>query len=87
MEGALAPWHIIVLAVVLVVVFGSKRLPEASRSIGQSLRILKAETRGTATGEVVEPAPQQLAPPPQGQPYQGQPQPPYPGQQQPPPAP
>jgi sec-independent protein translocase protein TatA len=46
-EGALAPWHILIVALVLVVLFGSKRLPDAARSLGQSIRILKAETRGT----------------------------------------
>jgi sec-independent protein translocase protein TatA len=42
------PWHIIVLAVVLILLFGAKRLPDAARSLGRSLRIIKAETRGLA---------------------------------------
>lgn len=45
LDGAFAPWHIVVLAVLFVVLFGSKRLPEGARAVGQSLRILKAETR------------------------------------------
>jgi sec-independent protein translocase protein TatA len=44
--GALKPWHIIVLVVVLVLLFGAKRLPDAARSLGRSLRIIKAETKG-----------------------------------------
>ncbi len=48
MSGALKPWHIIVLVVVLVLLFGAKRLPDAARSLGRSLRILKAETKGLA---------------------------------------
>ena len=43
--GALKPWHIIVFVVVLVLLFGAKRLPDAARSLGRSLRIIKAETR------------------------------------------
>jgi sec-independent protein translocase protein TatA len=44
--GTLRPWHIIVLVVVLVLLFGAKRLPDAARSLGRSLRIIKAETKG-----------------------------------------
>ena len=42
--GELRPWHIAVLVVVVIVLFGAKRLPGAARSLGQSMRILKAET-------------------------------------------
>ncbi|HET6213334.1 MAG TPA: Sec-independent protein translocase subunit TatA [Micromonosporaceae bacterium] len=44
--GAVRPWHIAVLVVVLVLLFGAKRLPDAARSLGRSLRIIKAETKG-----------------------------------------
>jgi sec-independent protein translocase protein TatA len=44
--GILKPWHFILLAVVLVLLFGAKRLPDAARSLGRSLRIIKAETKG-----------------------------------------
>lgn len=50
--GALRPWHIIVLCVVLILLFGAKRLPDAARSLGKSLRIIKAETRGLAEDDV-----------------------------------
>lgn len=36
---------LIVLLVVLVL-FGAKRLPDAARSLGRSMRIFKAETKG-----------------------------------------
>jgi sec-independent protein translocase protein TatA len=42
-------WLIILLLVVLL--FGAKRLPDAARSIGRSLRIFKAETKGLVEGE------------------------------------
>ena len=44
--GVVKPWHIIVLVVVLILLFGAKRLPDAARGLGRSLRILKAETAG-----------------------------------------
>jgi sec-independent protein translocase protein TatA len=50
--GVLKPWHIIVLVVVLILLFGAKRLPDAARSLGRSLRIIKAETRGLADDDV-----------------------------------
>ena len=43
--GALSPWHWAILAVVVVVFFGSKRLPDAARSLGKSMRIFKAEIK------------------------------------------
>lgn len=46
--GELRPWHIAVLVVVLILLFGSKRLPDAARGLGRSMRILKAETKGLA---------------------------------------
>lgn len=48
MVGALKPWHIFVLVAVLVLLFGAKRLPDAARSLGRSLRIIKAETKSLA---------------------------------------
>ena len=42
----LEPWHIIVLVIVFIALFGYKKLPDAARSVGRSMRILKAETKG-----------------------------------------
>ncbi len=41
--NAFKPWHIIVLAVVFLVLFGAKRLPDSARSLGRSLLIFKSE--------------------------------------------
>ena len=38
-----SPWKILIVAVVIIVLFGSKKLPGAARSLGQSMRILKKE--------------------------------------------
>jgi sec-independent protein translocase protein TatA len=37
---------ILIIAVVIIVLFGSKKLPHAARSLGQSMRILKREVQG-----------------------------------------
>jgi sec-independent protein translocase protein TatA len=44
--GALKPWHFAILIAVLILLFGAKKLPDAARSLGRSMRILKAETKG-----------------------------------------
>ena len=40
-----SPWKILIVAVVLIVLFGSKKLPDAARSLGKSMRILKTEVQ------------------------------------------
>ena len=41
-----SPWKILIIALVILVLFGSKKLPSAARSLGQSMRILKKEVQG-----------------------------------------
>ena len=48
-----SPWKILIVAVVLIVLFGSKKLPHAARSLGQSMRILKREVQGLHEDETV----------------------------------
>ncbi|SBT66949.1 sec-independent protein translocase protein TatA [Micromonospora sediminicola] len=89
--GALKPWHIAVLVVVLILLFGAKRLPDAARSLGRSLRIIKAETKSLHDDDrdLAEKADAQngYQPLPPQQPIQGQqqyaPQPGYAPQPQP----
>jgi sec-independent protein translocase protein TatA len=38
-------WHVLVIVLVVLLLFGSKRLPDLARSLGRSMRIIKAETR------------------------------------------
>ncbi len=40
------PSHWVIIAIVALVLFGYKKLPEASRSVGRSLRIFKTEMKG-----------------------------------------
>ncbi|MGF1428636.1 Sec-independent protein translocase subunit TatA [Kitasatospora sp. LaBMicrA B282] len=65
-RNGLEPWHILVVLVVLVLLFGSKKLPEMARGLGKSMRILKAETKamreddapaGTTSSTVAEDRP------------------------------
>jgi sec-independent protein translocase protein TatA len=44
--GELSPWHLLILAAVILVLFGAKRLPDSARSLGRAMRIFKAETHG-----------------------------------------
>ncbi|MFC9278960.1 Sec-independent protein translocase subunit TatA [Streptomyces collinus] len=45
LRNGLEPWHLLILAVVVVVLFGSRKLPDTARSLGKSLRILKSEAK------------------------------------------
>ena len=60
--------EIIIIAVLLIVIFGWKRLPDAARSLGRSARVFKSEVdemkkdatsaaaRDTVAGETVTPS-------------------------------
>ena len=39
-------WELLLVVAVIMVLFGYKRLPDATRSLGQSMRIFKAEAKG-----------------------------------------
>ncbi|MGH3279994.1 MAG: Sec-independent protein translocase subunit TatA [Trebonia sp.] len=67
-----SPWKILIVAVVIIVLFGSRKLPVAARSLGKSMRILKSEVSGlhaddedetAASTTTVPPAPAQLQAP------------------------
>jgi sec-independent protein translocase protein TatA len=86
MLSDLKGWEFLILAGLVVLLFGGKRLPDAARGLGRSLRIFKAETRSlreddetaaTTTVQQVTPAPVL----PQTQPVQTQPPVPTPAPQ------
>ncbi|MFK0293054.1 Sec-independent protein translocase subunit TatA [Streptomyces sp. NPDC090442] len=59
LRNALEPWHLILIVVALVLVFGSKKLPDMARGLGRSMRILKSEAKALKderTAEATAPA-------------------------------
>jgi sec-independent protein translocase protein TatA len=52
----LGPPELIIIAIVILALFGYKKLPDAARAVGRSARILKAETKGLRE----DPAPRDL---------------------------
>jgi sec-independent protein translocase protein TatA len=63
--GNLGATELIIIAVVIILLFGAKKLPDMARSLGKSAKILKAETKGLREDDD---QPQQ-APPQQPQQY------------------
>jgi sec-independent protein translocase protein TatA len=60
-----SPWKILIVAVVLIVLFGSKKLPDAARSLGKSMRILKTEVHDLhGDDEAAKPEPPAAVTPP-----------------------
>lgn len=38
-------WEILIIALIIVLLFGAKKLPDAARSVGRSMRIFKSEVK------------------------------------------
>ncbi|MFC8798398.1 Sec-independent protein translocase subunit TatA [Promicromonospora sp. NPDC057138] len=60
MTGALQPWHWIVLIAIVLLLFGSSRLPGLAKSVGQSMKIFKKEVnelREDKSGNAADNAP------------------------------
>ena len=60
MLRGLEGWHIVIILAIVVLLFGSRKLPDAARSMGQSLRIFKSEMKAAAKDDATSatPAPQ-----------------------------
>ena len=54
--------EIIIIALVIVLLFGAKKLPDAARGLGRSLRIFKAETKGLRDDDPADDRPRSLPP-------------------------
>lgn len=66
--GSFGTAELLLVLIAVLILFGAKRLPTAARSLGQSMRIFKAETKGLREqDEVVVPA-QAIAAEPAGAP-------------------
>jgi sec-independent protein translocase protein TatA len=60
-----SPWKILIIAALLIVFFGARKLPFAARSLGQSMRILKKEMSGLHDDDETAPSPTAQAAPAQ----------------------
>src|SRR5215468_3893413 len=66
-----SPTHLLIILAVLVVLFGSAKLPKAAKSMGEAMRIFKKESAKLHEEDSSEPkkvqewTPQQVAPPQQ----------------------
>lgn len=49
--GRLGPTEIILILVIVVLLFGAKKLPDTARALGRSMRILKSETKAMKTDD------------------------------------
>jgi len=58
MPGWIGPWEIAILLVIVLLVFGPKRLPEMGRSLGKGMREFKNSITGK--DEDTAPAPAEL---------------------------
>lgn len=61
--GTFSWTHLLIIALLFVLLFGAKRLPDAARGLGRSLRIFKSEV-GQMQSESQTPAAQAPAPAP-----------------------
>jgi sec-independent protein translocase protein TatA len=48
--------ELLIIAGVIVLLFGARKMPEMARSLGKSARILKAETKGMRSDEAADEA-------------------------------
>jgi len=48
--------EIIMILIVLILLFGAKKLPDTARGLGRSLRIFKAETKGLRDDDTSAPS-------------------------------
>ncbi len=66
-------WELMLILAVLVLLFGASKLPNAARSIGQSMRIFKAETKGMRSEDKTADSAQHQGTQHQGTQHQGAP--------------
>ncbi|MEU1403681.1 Sec-independent protein translocase subunit TatA [Streptomyces sp. NPDC005728] len=75
LRNGLEPWRLVIVAIVFLVLFGSRKLPDTARALGKSMRILKGEAKamkdengtpaaaaGAGKAAVVEPTVTRTAP-------------------------
>ena len=63
MPGPLSWWELAILLLLLLLIFGPKRLPEMGRSLGRGIREFKESITSSAKDEPEEPEPAALPEP------------------------
>ena len=58
---ALQPWHLLVLAVVIFLLFGARRLPELGKGLGEGLKGFKEGLKGITDSPVAPTSQQSVA--------------------------
>ncbi|WP_150952968.1 twin-arginine translocase TatA/TatE family subunit [Microbacterium testaceum] len=49
--NAFSGWHLILILAVILLLFGAAKLPGLAKSVGESVRILRSETKETKAGK------------------------------------
>jgi len=64
MLAVLTTWHVVVILVAILILFGGKKLPELARGLGRGLRIFKEEVSGVkdSVSQAIEEEPRPAAP-------------------------
>lgn len=62
LRNGLEPWHLLIVAIVVIVLFGSKKLPDTARALGRSMRILKSEAKALKDDDTTAAEPTATAP-------------------------
>lgn len=60
----LAPSHLLIILLIVLVIFGGKRISEVMRGFGEGIRSFKEGMSGTPQQNPPQPPPQQQTPPP-----------------------
>lgn len=56
MTGLTQPWHIILILLIALMLFGGRKLPEIGRSLGTGMREFKDSITGRTSPEQLAPA-------------------------------
>lgn len=48
--GAIGPWQIVIIALVLILLFGGKKIPELMKGLGKGMKEFKDASKGEDSG-------------------------------------
>jgi sec-independent protein translocase protein TatA len=57
----IGPLEIVLILLVIILLFGAKKLPDTARGLGRSLRIFKSEIKAASDDDAAGTPPQQIA--------------------------